>query len=650
MRSPNLAIVSLVFAAALLGGCEGCTPPAAVECGTDSECLGHPYGKNRCEPTSSVCVECFLDEQCEDGICLPDGRCGQCDGDEDCAAGSVCASNHCVPACSDANGSCPSGLKCLPGAETCVECVGDKDCGPGRVCSAENTCVPGCSPTHTECPDGLVCSAAKGQCVPCTQDSHCPESLPVCDLATNTCVVCTENADCANPQAPLCDPSSNTCVGCLSDANCTAGNLCVNNACVPGCSGTKPCPSGQQCQLPQGQCVQCVDNSGCGGATPFCLTSENRCVTCLPGAQDTCPQGSYCRADNVCEQGCKTGADCPSGVCLSDHSCQACTSDSQCSAGKVCDNGTCVAACSDASPCGSGRTCCGGHCVDAQKDTQHCGACGVTCGAGQTCCGGTCTTLATVQHCGACGVTCGAGQTCCGGTCTTLGTLQNCGGCGQACAQGSFCNGNTCHTPTYPNFCQNPNVWVIYDGVPIDDAAANVMASTITAFCPPSVTVQFGQQTNPALVSQTTGQPLTGSGSTLVLAGGPWPNKPVKWLEMTQKVTGVYFQQDGVNYYFRRRSDGSVVSQMTGATCSPHVDQFLVHLVTDPASGTLALIGYGACPSGYGTQAAGYYYANVMLPNRQNYPTAWYVVSWSDTNNDSVPNGGDTFSVIASGN
>ncbi len=645
-RSPllMLAVVTVGF----LSGCAGCQAPD-VECQSDEACVGHPYGNVRCAPQTFACVECFEDAHCDLGVCLPDGTCGQCLGDGDCAQGEICASGTCVRVCTD--DTCPSGKKCLPGEEICVECVEDPDCGPGRVCDESNTCVPGCSEENPTCPDSLECDVESGACVACTESAHCPGSLPVCDPSTHSCVVCTEDAHCPG-SAPHCEPTTNTCVVCLGDADCPAGNLCDNNVCVPGCSPTQPCANGQQCDLPEGTCVECVDDSACGGATPYCLQSENRCVPCLSVPQDTCPDGQYCRADHVCEQGCKDGSDCPSGVCLPDRSCGGCSSDSECAAGKVCDveSGTCVAACSAHAPCGGGRECCGGHCVNAASDEDNCGACGVTCGAGQSCCGGSCTGLNTDIHCGACGITCGAGQTCCNGTCTPLGTLQNCGGCGQACAPGDFCDGNTCHTPTYPNFCQNPTVWVLYDGVAIDQAAANVMASTITQWCPASVNVYYGQQTNPQLVDQTTGKPLTGNGSTLILAGGPWPNKPVKWLEMTQQVTRVYFSQDGVNYYFKRRSDGVAVSQMTGATCSPHADQFLVHLVTDPATGVLSLIGYGACPGGYGTQAAGWYYANVMLPNRQSYPDSWYVIGWTDGNGDAVANAADTFTILASGN
>ncbi len=638
----------VVLMVPLFAGCAGCGAPA-TECATDSDCVGHPRGQALCSTSEGACVECLIDEQCESGVCLPDGRCAQCTEDGDCPEGSVCGPNKsCVAGCGDANAVCPAGKVCYAGG--CVDCTEDTHCGPGRVCSAGNECVPGCSDAQPQCLDNQVCDVASGTCVTCLDDGQCMDpALPQCDPATDSCVGCLEDGHCTNPALPFCSPAQKTCVECVGDAQCDPGSVCTGSQCVPGCTATQDCPQSQTCDTASGQCVECTQDAHCGGATKVCLTSENRCVECLPGANDTCPAGAWCRSDSVCEQGCKNGADCTSGVCLPTHSCDGCVSDSECAAGNVCDQGVCVAACDIEHPCGPGRTCCSGHCLDTQNDVNSCGACGVTCNAGETCCGGTCTHLNTPTSCGACGITCAAGEGCCNGTCTPFNTPTHCGACGNVCAPGDFCDGTQCNTPTYPNFCNNRDVYVIYDGVPVDNAAANVMASTIKANCPPTVSVTYGLQTNPALVDQATGEPLTGPGSTVVLTGGPWPNKPVKWLEMTRKSTKVWYSQNGVTHFWHRRSNGSVITQIAAAACSPHLDQFIVELLTDPANGTLALIGYGACPNGYGTQAAAWFYANVMLPNAQSYPNSWYIVQWRDGNADALPNAADTFTILASG-
>ena len=71
-----------------------------------------------------------------------------------------------------------------------------------------------------------------------------------------------------------------------------------------------------------------------------------------------------------------------------------------------------------------------------------------------------------------------------------------------------------------------------------------------------------------------------------------------------------------------------------GGTGGAHNDVFLVELAIDPASGTLALVTYGLCSPGNGTQAAAWYWANVMLPNRSTYTDSWYLYEWTDTNGE----------------
>jgi hypothetical protein len=245
---------------------------------------------------------------------------------------------------------------------------------------------------------------------------------------------------------------------------------------------------------------------------------------------------------------------------------------------------------------------------------------------------------------------CGLNEGCCNHTCTPTDTLANCGACGNTCDAGDFCDGTQCNAPVYPNFCANKTVYVIHDGINADNNAADLMASTITANCPADVVVQTADQTDPMLVDQLTGQPLAGSGVTYVLGGGPFPDKPLKWLEQTQQVTKLYFDApDGINFYWRERGQADPVAMMPGAACSPHADQFVTELVTDPMSGTLSLIGYGACSGGKGTLAAAYYYANVLLPDKASYPDSWYVFGWDDTNGNSTPDAGDTFTVLAHG-
>ncbi len=649
MSLKPLAAFALATATATLLGCPRGNP--AVVCQSDADCAG--TGRTICGRPGlpNTCVECYADNTCASGLCLADGTCGQCGPSAPCARGQVCGDDgKCADGCATETAGCAGGGFCLAGSSDCVECATDFHCGTGRICSPNHTCTAGCSAQNPTCPPGQICDPSGKICVGCLSSADCTSpQLPSCNPATSTCVACVSNSDCHAPTS-TCNPATHACVACLGDTGCALGTVCQGNACIAGCTATHGCAGGLLCDVPSGLCVACLTDAQCGGAVPRCDLSTHACVACLPGATDNCPSGDYCRADHVCERGCKTSADCGGYACLADHSCSGCTADSQCVAGKICSSGACIAACGPSNPCGAGKDCCGQHCVDSQADVANCGACGNACGAGQTCCQGLCSSLDTAAHCGACGNSCGAGSGCCGGNCAPINTQASCGGCGVACGTDQFCDGLACVNRVFPNFCANKTVYAIYDGIAIDDAATVVLASTIHQYCSATTVITYGAQSNPAWVDQTTGALVIGGGSTVVTAGGPFPNKPVKWLERTNKVTKVYFSTNGVDTYsFKRRSNDVTLTSMTVSECTPHHDKFLIELATDPVSGTLTLIGYGVCGNGYGTQAAAYFWSNVMLPSLGSYPDAWYLFDWDDQNADSVANGGDLFTQLASG-
>lgn len=587
--SPRLVVVVVSFFVTALASCT-CNMPAG-SCTTERDCLNPAAA--RCDDTG-ICVACVIDAHCGEGF--------------------VCLNGACEPGCNDADDRCATGV-CKAGVG-CVGCVLDSHCGAGMVC-ANDACVPGCSAQNPTCPSGLICDASRGQCVECRDNTQCPNApLTICNPNTGTCVQCATGADCRDPMRPVCDPSGGTCVGCLSNTDCPSG-VCH-----------------------QQRCVQCLSDAQCGGATPRCDPGTNACVACLPGATDNCPTGQYCRPDNRCERGCKTGTDCPSGVCLPNHSCEACTSDLQCAAGTICQNGTCVGACGANAPCGTNEACCNGRCQSLTADPTHCGACNRACGANQVCCAGSCRSTNSATSCGACGVTCGVDE---------------------------FCDGARCRAKVFPNFCENRNVVAIRDGIALDNAATAVLASTVTQYCSATTTLTFGDDNDPAFVDQDGGALLQGGGSTVVTAGGPFPNLPVKWLERTRRVTRVYFSSNalGTEFYFKQRlapdagmPDPILVTRVQsacaavladGGTAGAQNDVFLVELAIDPASGTLALLAYGLCSPGNGTQAAAWYWANVMLPQRTAYTDSWYIYEWTDTNGDGRPQITDTFTRLASG-
>src|SRR5262249_23622407 len=153
--------------------------------------------------------------------------------------------------------------------------------------------------------------------------------LPGCPGPTEA-TSCTTRADCTDPKNPVCDPMLHLCQPCSLDSQCP-GQVCRAGSCGPECDAMHACANGQT--RSPGHCVHCVEDKGCGGATPRCLVSMHHCVACLPGPTDNCGTNLYCApADNTCKPGCKADSDCPTGTtCLPSHDCSPCTDDSHCS-------------------------------------------------------------------------------------------------------------------------------------------------------------------------------------------------------------------------------------------------------------------------------------------------------------------------------
>jgi hypothetical protein len=90
---------------------------------------------------------------------------------------------------------------------------------------------------------------------------------------------CETDANCdAGSGRPYCDTDRNICVECLGDGNCadTDDPICL-----------------------EGRCVECVDDSTCGGDDPYCRTENHRCVECLTDAN--CDQDEFCDNDFSCQ-------------------------------------------------------------------------------------------------------------------------------------------------------------------------------------------------------------------------------------------------------------------------------------------------------------------------------------------------------------
>ncbi|MBK8170382.1 MAG: hypothetical protein IPK60_08540 [Sandaracinaceae bacterium] len=191
---------------------------AGSECGDNRVCDGH-----------GACVECASGSACLVNGCVP--------GEVVCASGAV----GCVPNAEPlpAGTTCASGSVCTTAGQ-CVHAPDqgdacDENCTHGaydyasgaRICIADGSA----SSPGTSCGDGLVCSP-EGECVPCTVEScisgcwsgsiECGSGTPVCSQSSPM----PAGATCAGG---VCD-GSGTCLSCTTGEACDTWNPCRQSA------------------------------------------------------------------------------------------------------------------------------------------------------------------------------------------------------------------------------------------------------------------------------------------------------------------------------------------------------------------------------------------------------------------------------------
>jgi MYXO-CTERM domain-containing protein len=291
-----------------------------VQCTANSDCvaLGDP-NEPECDldpeapgTVLNVCIACTGNEGCDGNplgeVCRTNGRCGECNIDEDCTAD-------------------PNEPNCDTAAGVCVECVDNDDC-TGEVCD-DNQCVPGCD-DNDDCverdPNEPVCNTGgdlDGQCTECSvsdpndiglcggDEPYCVEIESGGDVVDEVCVQCRESGDCPE-EASIC--LGNTCVECQTNDDCLDPN-------EPFCDLELP--------LPQHECVaDCPGDYACPEETPICQDNGpliGECTECAEGRDDFCdPNTPHCLVEEgTCEE-CTLDIHCPGGFCNAEtHTCAA---------------------------------------------------------------------------------------------------------------------------------------------------------------------------------------------------------------------------------------------------------------------------------------------------------------------------------------
>jgi Cys-rich repeat protein len=195
------------------------------------------------------------------------------------------------------------GLFCFEGSRVCVECTSDAECAAGTWCDREK-CVPfdpctGDEECGGEVPICYENASSGGRCVACSGNKDCPEGESC--YGEYCAPQCDDNADCAG-RGQVCHLAGGYCTECYLDAGCAADEFCNLRVCRP-----RRCTPGQTRCL-GGQIVTCETyGSGYFQATSCgaygCTMSAAKAVCDFPVSE---PPGNALNTDGNFETG---GAD-----------------------------------------------------------------------------------------------------------------------------------------------------------------------------------------------------------------------------------------------------------------------------------------------------------------------------------------------------
>ena len=359
--------------------------------------------------------------------------------------------------------------RCRAMGYTSDSCPGNET--PVKFCGSNNQYhMCGCDSsvykyTTENCPYGSVPDA--DVCDGYSRGCTCGESGYVWDEESGSCIFsCTSDSDC--PTGEVCDISEGQCYECLQSRDCGEGYECIDHQCeeVDLCDGVE-CTGGQSCnentgececpsgtELLDGQCQEanCLNGGkGCPDSTPVCR-EDGQCVQCTSTNQSACGADEKCNSDNKCEK-----IDRCDGV--------------NCSGGKDCnpDNGQCEcpsgtedygSGVCEAPNCSNGGDSCSGstpHCTDDGRCVQctqnsHCNTSrGEICAIDHTC--------QTTDLCWDAEDRCPVDSTCnsATGVCTCPGELTDVGGICD-CASG-YKKNTSCVDCTQDSHCGDANQW-----------------------------------------------------------------------------------------------------------------------------------------------------------------------------------------------
>jgi hypothetical protein len=387
-----------------------------------------------------LAVTCPEGESCRSGACVPNecsetqlDRCPtSCDGDDDCATSTSCASAECVEGACLVFGDderCAGGEYCHP-EQGCVPlpggaadggtalCTNGEVCNDGVYCNGVDTCGAGACAVHpgNPCPGASVCNEAEDRCEGCASDADCPGAEPGAWSECTFGDACTadgtrsRNVTSHRCMAGTCTPSIGTeTEGCTrpsrENAECGATTCGDYGACdwSGGCaelaSQTRSC-SERRCRAGTCADVGTVQARDCARETDG-MDCGSRCD----------PYGSCDWADECAQSATRTRT-CYDRSC-GDGTCRTATREEEDTCTRSTENDRCG---SNPSYCGSTtscHTCMGGSCVlnwphYDPSCLPSCGEAANLCGSSAYCCNSTATGCSQVGPTHDCDVCCAA--------------------------------------------------------------------------------------------------------------------------------------------------------------------------------------------------------------------------------------------------
>jgi hypothetical protein len=377
-------------------GCANAAVLDGTSCDDSDACTGTIGTPDSCQSgacSSGVSIDCDDSNDCTTDSCDATTGCGNvavgdgttCDDSDACTTGESCQTGACGNStavdCDDSNDctadSCDTATGCAN-----TEVTDGTACDDGDNCTSDVCQTGACQGTTIDCTafddqcNAGQCNATSGNCdaIAVTDGTTCDDA-DACTSSdscqTGTCsaggaVICDDGNQCTDNECDLVN-------GC-EHPNSMAGTSCANTptlACVTdACDGT-------------GGCARTTDAGSCVVAdTCFADQDANPAEVCQICDATTdqadwsnLADGTTCGADACNAAGTGVVAQgCTSGTCIAQP-------DTDCGA-YLCDaaNSVCFSACTDASECETGAECASGLCVTERPTADITGPSEAVCG------------------------------------------------------------------------------------------------------------------------------------------------------------------------------------------------------------------------------------------------------------------------------